>query len=71
MINTDNFTLFGHRFYVCDTGITADSYQELLDKIKWCHSAGIYMDRIPLQGYTIATAIPYEAVNQEHQRGII
>ncbi len=57
MINLDDFTLFGHRFYACDTGITADSYRELLDKIYWCHSVGIYMNAIPLQGYTIATVL--------------
>ena len=47
----------GYNFYACDTGITADSAKELFDKCLWCRNNGIYMGRIPLQGYTIAEVI--------------
>lgn len=57
MIDPDNFNFFGYSCYACDTGITADSAQELFDKINWCHKNGIYKDRIPLQGWTIANVV--------------
>ena len=61
-INPDDFEFMGHNFYICDTGITADTYRELLDKIQWCHSVGIYMGKIPLQGHTIHSALPSSAI---------
>ena len=61
MINPDDFTFMGFKFFVCDTGITAETVRELYDKINWCHSVGIYTDKIPLQGYTICNVILYNA----------
>ncbi len=59
MINLDDFTFMGFRFFACDTGITADSAKELFYKVHWCHSVGIYTDKLPLQSHTIANVIMY------------
>lgn len=48
-----DFLFMGFVCYFCDKGITADSSDELLNKINWCHKVEIYQDRIPLQGHTI------------------
>ncbi len=54
-INADgHFDFFGLTLTVNDSlGINAESVQELIDKIYWCQSVGIYTEKVyPINGHT-------------------